>query len=143
MYDVGLPCIIMLFALFPLLFSFFSGVILPCFPLWMLLIDLVCCNGKNFRMKRCSNQAGDGTPVHRSARQAGQSPEDLPPPPPQTPTTDQIMRMFEEKRNQDLMEFLKSMQTMVGQNHNHNGSHSRLSDFQRTKQPNLTPTRVE
>ena len=35
------------------------------------------------------------------------------------------------------MEFLKSMQTMVGQNHNHNGSYSKLSDFQRTKPPNF------
>ena len=46
------------------------------------------------------------------------------------------MRMFEEKRNQDLMEFLKSMQAMVGQNQN-NGTHSKLSDFQRTKPPSF------
>src|SRR3989337_1273100 len=47
------------------------------------------------------------------------------------------MRMFEEKRNQDLMEFLRSLQTMVGQN-NHNGNHSKLSDFQRTKLPSFS-----
>jgi hypothetical protein len=76
----------------------------------MLLIDSVFAMGTKIRMKRGSrSQGGDGTPVRRSARQAGQPPEDLPPPPPQAPTTYQIMRMFEEKRNQDLMEFLKSM----------------------------------
>jgi hypothetical protein len=47
------------------------------------------------------------------------------------------MRMFEEKRNQDLMEFLRSMQTVVGQN-NHNGNHSKLSNFQRTKLPSFS-----
>src|SRR3990170_2663324 len=88
-------------------------------------------------MKRgSSSQSSDGNPVRRSARQVGQPPEDLPPPPPQTPTTEQIMRMFEEKRNQDLMEFLKSMQTIVGQNNN-NGTHSKLSDFQCTKPPSF------
>ncbi|KAE8798013.1 retrotransposon protein, putative, Ty3-gypsy sub-class [Hordeum vulgare] len=46
------------------------------------------------------------------------------------------MRMFEQKRNHDLMEFLRSMQAMVGQN-NHNGARSRQSDFQRTKPPNF------
>ena len=56
--------------------------------------------------------------------------------PPQPPTTDQIMRMFEEKRNQDFLDFLKSMQSVVGQNQ-HNGSHSKLSDFQRTKPPSF------
>jgi hypothetical protein len=44
--------------------------------------------------------------------------------------------MFEEKRNQDLMELLRSMQTIVGQN-NGNGVHSKLSDFQRTKPPSF------
>jgi hypothetical protein len=115
-------------------FYFWCHIIV--FPLWMLLIDSVFCDGNKFRMKKGRSQGGDGTPIRRSARQAGQPPEDLPPPPPQPPTTDQIMRMFEEKINQDLMEFLKSMQTMVGQNHN-NGAHSKLSDFQRTKPPNF------
>ena len=100
-----------------------------------------CCSsrcfvlGNIYRMTRCGSNChgGNDTPVHRSARQAGHSPEPYqpPPPPPQAPTTEQIMRMFEEKRNQDLMEFLRSMQTVVGQN-NHNGNHSKLSDFQRT-----------
>src|SRR3990170_8240307 len=116
----------------------FFGVILLYFSLWMLLIDSVFAMGTKIRMKKGSiSQGGDGNPVRRSARQAGQSPEDLPPPPPQAPTTEQIMRMFEEKRNQDLMEFLRSMQTMVGQN-NHNGNHSMLSDFQRTKPPSFS-----
>jgi hypothetical protein len=50
------------------------------------------------------------------------------------------MRMFEEKRNHDLMEFFRSMRAMVGQNNNnnYNGSHSKLSDFQRTKPPSFT-----
>lgn len=87
-------------------------------------------------MKGSCCQGNDGTPIHRSARQAGQPPEDLPPPPPQAPSTKQIMRMFEEKRSLDLMEFLRSMQAMVGQN-NHNGALSRLSDNQRTKPPNF------
>jgi hypothetical protein len=46
------------------------------------------------------------------------------------------MRMFEEKRNQDLMELLRSMQTIIGQN-NGNGVHSKLSGFQRTKPPSF------
>lgn len=91
---------------------------------------------QQFRMKRSCSQSGDGTPIRRSARQAGQQPEDLPPPPSQAPTTDQIMRMFEEKRNQDLMEFLRSMRAMVGQNNN-NVARSKLSNFQRTKPPNF------
>ena len=90
-------------------------------------------------MKRCGNNrhGGDDTPVRRSTRKAGQSPENPLPPPPQAPTTDQIMRMFEEKRNHDFMDFFKSMQTMVGQNQ-YNGTHSKLSDFQRTKPPSFT-----
>src|SRR3989337_2125371 len=88
-------------------------------------------------MKRgSSSQSSDGNPVRRSARQAGQPPEDLPPPPSQAPTIEQMMRMFEEKRNQDLMELLRSMQIIVGQN-NGNGVHSKLSDFQRTKPPSF------
>src|SRR3990170_5507920 len=88
-------------------------------------------------MKRgSSSQGSDGNQVRRSGKQAGQPPEDLPPPPPQAPTTDQMMRMFEEKRNQDLMELLRSMQTIVGQN-NGNGVHSKLSNFQRTKPPSF------
>lgn len=46
------------------------------------------------------------------------------------------MTMFEEKRNQDFAVFLRSMQTMVGQNQNH-GFHSMLADFQRSKPPNF------
>jgi len=84
-----------------------------------------------------SRHDDDDTPVRRSARQAGRSPEPLPPHPPQPPTPDQMMRMFEEKRNQDLMEFLRSMQTIVGQKQNQ-GSRSKLSDFQRTNPPSFS-----
>ena len=74
--------------------------------------------GNNYRMRRGegSNSGDDDTPRRRSARQAGLSPEHLPPHPPQAPTPDQIMRMFEERRNRDLMELLRGMQNIVGQN---------------------------
>ena len=48
------------------------------------------------------------------------------------------MRMFEERRNNNLMEMLKSVQVMVGQNGNQNGHYSKLSDFQRTKPPSFS-----
>ena len=75
-----------------------------------------------------SSQACEDVPVRRSARQAGHSPEPYqppPPPPPHPPSTEQIMRMFEERRNNDLIELLKSVQAMVGQNGNPNGHHSK------------------
>ena len=99
-----------------------------------------CCSSRCFvlgninrstRGGSCS-QAGDDAPVHRSARQVGHSPKPYQPPPPppqQPPTTEQIMRMFEERRNQDLLELLRSVQAMVGQNGNQYGNHSKLSDF--------------
>ena len=46
--------------------------------------------------------------------------------------------MFEERRNNDLIELLKSAQAMVGQNRNPNGHHSKLLDFQRTKPPSFS-----
>ena len=48
------------------------------------------------------------------------------------------MRMFEERRSNDPLEILKSVQVMVGQNGNQNGHHSKLSDFQRTKPPSFS-----
>ena len=48
------------------------------------------------------------------------------------------MRMFEERRNNDLIELLKSVQAMVWQNGNQKGHHSKLSDFQRTKPPSFS-----
>ena len=48
------------------------------------------------------------------------------------------MRMFEERRNNNLIELLRSVQAMVGQNGNQNGHHSKLSDFQRTKPPSFS-----
>ena len=89
----------------------------------------------------CSSNVREGSPVRRSARQAGQSPEPYvppPPPPPNPPSTEQIMRMFEERRNNDLMEIFRSIQAMVGQNGNQPASHSKLSDFQRTKPPSFS-----
>src|SRR3954462_1637265 len=83
-----------------------------------------------------SHSGDEDTPRRRSARQARLSAEHLPPHPPQAPTPDQIMRMFEEWRNHDLMELLRGMQNIVGQNQNQ-GSHSKLSDFQRTRPPNF------
>ena len=46
------------------------------------------------------------------------------------------MRMFEERRNQDLMELLRGMQNNVGRNQ-YLGSRSKLSDFQRAHPPNF------
>ena len=88
-----------------------------------------------------SSNVREGTPVRRSARQAGYSPElyvQPPPPPPDPPSTEQVLRMFEEKRNNDLIEILRSVQAIVGQNGNQNGHHSKLSDFQRTKPPSFS-----
>ena len=48
------------------------------------------------------------------------------------------MRMFEERRKNDLMEVFRSIQAMVGQNGNQPASHSKLSDFQRTKPPSFS-----
>lgn len=97
----------------------------------------------NSRMMRggSSSHACKDVPVRRSARQAGHSPEPYPPPPPppsHPPSTKQIMRMFEERRNIDLIELLKSVQAMVGQNGNQNGHHSKLSYFQRIKPPSFS-----
>ena len=89
----------------------------------------------------CSSNVREGSPVRRSARQAGHSPEPYvppPPPPPNPPSTEQILRMFEERRNNDLIEILRSVQAMVGQNGNQNGHHSKLSDYQRTKPPSFS-----
>jgi hypothetical protein len=86
----------------------------------------------NRMMHGGSSHAGEDVPVRHSARQAGHSPEPYsppPPPPPHLPSTEQIMRMFKERRNNDLIELLKSVQAMVGQNGNQNGHHSKLSDF--------------
>ena len=88
-----------------------------------------------------SSNVREGTPVRRSARQAGYSPEPYvqpPPPPPDPPSTEQVLRMFEEKKNNDLIEILRSVQAIVGQNGNQNGHHSKLSDFQRTNPPNFS-----
>src|ERR1041385_8303825 len=46
------------------------------------------------------------------------------------------MRMFEERRNHDLMELLRGMQNIVGHNQNQ-GSRSKLSYFQRTRPPSF------
>ena len=80
----------------------------------------------NNRMTRGDNSsdACEDVPIRRSARQAGHSPEPYirpPPPPANPPSTEQILRMFEEKRNNDLIEMLRSVQAMVGQNGNQNG----------------------
>ena len=89
----------------------------------------------------CSSNVREDSPVRRSARQAGQSPEPYvppPPPPPNPPSTEQILRMFEERQNNDLIEILRSVQAMFRQNGNQNSHHSKLSDFQRTKPPSFS-----
>src|SRR4051812_37806029 len=99
-------------------------------------IDALFGNGYRMRRGECSQSGDDDTPRRRSARQAGLSPERPPPPPPQAPTTEQVIRMFEERRNQELMELLRGMQNIVGQNQKQ-GSRSKLSDFQRTRPPSF------
>ena len=85
------------------------------------------------RMSRggSTSNAHEDAPVRRFARQAGHSPEPYippPPPPPNPPSTEQLLRMFEERWNNDLIEILRSVQAVVGQNGNQNGHHSKLSD---------------
>src|SRR4051794_30329181 len=101
-----------------------------------MILVLYIGNGYRMRQGEGSYSGDDNTPRRRSAGQAGLSPEHLPPHPPQAPTPDQIIRMFEERRNQDLMELLRGMQNIVGPNQNQ-GSRSKLSDFQRTRPPNF------
>ena len=142
-------CIIMLdFILFTVFSSPFSvslGFLLLASPQFMLNASHLGCVdlGNHIRMMRggCSSNVREGSPVQRSARQAGQSPEPYVPPlppPPNLPSTKQIMRMFEERRNNDLMEIFRSIQAKVGQNGNQPASHSKLSDFQRTKPPSFS-----
>ena len=57
---------------------------------------------------------------------------------PNPPSTEQILRMFEERQNNDLIEILRSVQDVFGQNGNQPGHHSKLSDFQRTKPPSFS-----
>src|SRR4051812_35461914 len=54
------------------------------FPLWWFLIISVLYIGNGYRMRRGegNNFGGDDTPICRSARQAGLSPESMPPHPP-------------------------------------------------------------
>ena len=136
-----------LFAVFSSLFCFlfFSGFLASFSPLFLDVAHRACVIlGKtNNRMTRggSSIHAGEDVPIRRSARQAEHSPEPYnppPPPPPHPPSTEQIMRMFEERRNNDLIELLKSVQAMVGHNGNQNGHHSKLSDFHRTKPPSFS-----
>ena len=127
-----------LFAVFSLLFCFLPGFVAGFSPNLFLDVshlDCVVLEKIHNRMTRggSSSNVREGTPVRRSARQAGHSPEPyVPPPPPlpNPPSTEQILRMFEERRNNDLIEILRSVQAMVGQNGNQNGHHSKLSDFQ-------------
>ena len=125
--------------------SVFLGLLLLAFPFYFEYFSSRWrCLGKNQnRMTRGGNSSNvrEGTPVRRSARQAGHSPEPYdapPPPPPNPPSTNQILRMFEERRNYDLIEILRRVQAVVGQNGNQNGHHSKLSDFQRTKPPSFS-----
>ena len=121
-----------------------SGICHWFFPHFGIFSSWLLCIGKTKNRMMCggsNSQAGEDVPVRRSARQAGHSPEPYQPPlpsPPQPPSTEQILRMFEERRSNDLLEILKSVQVMVGQNGNQNGHHSKLSDFQRTKPPSFS-----
>ena len=117
-------CIIMLilYSSFFLLFCFLPGFVAGFSPILFLGVshlDCVVLGKIHNRMTRGSSSSNvrEGTPVRRSARQAGHSPEPYvqpPPPPANPPSTEKILRMFEEKRNSDLIEILRSVQAMVG-----------------------------
>ena len=98
----------------------FSRDLLLAFPQFIFLdVSHLGCVvlGKNHnRMTRggSSSDAHADTPVRRSAQQAGHSPEPYVPPPPNPPSTKQILRMFEERRNNDLIEILRCFQVVVG-----------------------------
>ena len=122
-------CIIMLGLYSPYFlhsFVFFRDLLLAFPQIYFLDVSHLDCFvlGKiHNRMTRGggSSNVREGTHVRRSARQAGHSPEPYvppPPPPPNPPSTEQILRMFEERRNNDLLEILRSGQAMVGQNGN-------------------------
>ena len=114
-----------------MLFRFLSALLLA-FPQFILDVSHLGCvvlEKINNRMTRggSSSDACEDVPVRRSARQAGHSLKPYvppPPPPPNPPSTEQILRMFEERRNNDLIEILRSVQAMVGQNGTQNGHHS-------------------
>ena len=127
--------------------SVFLGLLLLAFPhLFEWFSSYLRCLGKNhIRMTRggSSSNVREGSPVRRSARQEGHSPEPYvppPPPPPNPPSTEKILHMFEERWNNGLIEILRSVQAMVGHNGNQPGHHSKLSDFQRTKPPSFSQT---
>ena len=136
----------LLFDVFLPEFRFLSGFVAGFSPLYFLFgccSSRLRCLGKNNRMTRggSSSDTCEDVPVRRSVRQAGHSPEPYvppPPPPPNPPSTEQILCMFEERRNNDLLEMLRSVQAMVGQNGNQNGHPSKLSDFQRTNPPSFS-----
>ena len=90
----------------------FSRALLLAFPQFILDVSHLGCvvlEKIHNRMTRggSSSDACEDVLVRRSAQQAGHSPEPyVPPPPPlpNSPSTEQIMRMFEERRNNDLIE---------------------------------------
>ena len=135
-----------LLAVFSSLFCFLPGFVAGFSPILFLDVphlDFVSLGEILNRMTRGggSSNVREGTPVRRSARQARYSPEPYvqpPPPPPDPPSTEQVLRMFEEKRNNDLIEILRSVQAMVGQNANQNRHHSKLSDIQSTNPPSYS-----
>ena len=97
-----------LIAVFSSLFCFFSRIVAGFTPILFLDVphlDFVALEKILNRMTRGggSSNVREGTPVRRSARQAGYSPEPYvqpPPPPPDPPSTEQVLRMFEEKKEQ-------------------------------------------
>ena len=97
-------------------------------------------------MRPSSGASGSqGTPVRRSARQAGEdpAPPQTPPPPPpaQEPSPSQFMMMMDERQNQHLTQIMREfgtyMQAQNAQNAPRPG-HSKLQDFQRTQPPKFS-----
>ena len=92
---------------------------------------------------RPNNGAGSsqGTPVRRSARQAGEEPEPPQPPPPppnQEPSPSQFMMMMDERHNQHLTQIMREFGTYMQARNAPLPGRSKLQDFQRTQPPKFS-----
>ena len=90
-----------------------------------------------FRMRPNNGASGSqGTPVRRSARQAGEDPEPPQPPPPppsQEPSPSQFMMMMDERHNQHLTQIMREFGTYMQARNVPPPGRSKLQDFQRSK----------
>ena len=95
-----------------------------------------------FRMRPNDGASGSqGTPVRRSARQAGEDPappQSPPPPPVQEPSPSQIMMMMDERHSQHLTHIMREFGTYMQAQNAPRPGHSKLQDFQRTQPPKFS-----